>query len=238
MTTTQQPRNVIGALVLISLGAIFLLSNFMGGIGWMFSTLWPLTIMLPGLGFFAVALFGNRNHAGFFFPGTILTGIGGILLFQNVTDYWQSWAYAWALIPLFVGIALTLAGNRTGNEGEFRTGRSMIVGSGITFLAFAALFELFIFNSVSGAWTFVLPILLIVAGVYVFFNGHTTQPTLRTTAPIETKTKRKTEQFSFDDDFREEQRVVELNGRNQRLPAGQNLRRKIDAELRDDETGS
>ena len=39
-------------------------------------------------------------------PACIVAGIGGILYYQNMTGDWASWAYAWTLIPGFVGVGI------------------------------------------------------------------------------------------------------------------------------------
>jgi hypothetical protein len=39
----------------------------------------------------------------------IMCGIGGLLYWQNATGNWDSWAYAWTLIPGFVGVGVFLA---------------------------------------------------------------------------------------------------------------------------------
>lgn len=113
-----------GAFILIGLGVLFLLAqifnfSFLG-------TLWPLIVMLPGLVFLYIALTGGKQSAGFVFPGAIITGTGTILFYQNLTNHWESWAYAWTLYPVFVGMGLVFMGRRTGNEGQYQTGQNMM----------------------------------------------------------------------------------------------------------------
>jgi len=165
-------RNTVPALILIGLGILFLIAQVSGGIGWLFGTAWPLLILLPGLLFFGVAFFGDRHMAGFFFPGTIVTGIGAILLFQNVTDRWESWAYVWALIPAFVGLALMLSGNKVESESQIRAGRGLLLSFGIVFLVLTVFFELFIFAGNAGLAEWILPVALICMGLYLFFGGR------------------------------------------------------------------
>lgn len=162
----------IPALILIGLGVLLLVAQLSGGIGWLFGTAWPLLIVLPGLLFLGLAFFGDQNAVGFFFPGTIVTGIGAILLFQNLTDKWESWAYVWALIPAFVGVALMLSGSKTGQESQIRAGRGLALSFGIVFLAMAAFFELFIFAGDAGFAQWLIPLALIGVGVYLFIGGR------------------------------------------------------------------
>ena len=39
-------------------------------------------------------------------PASIVTGIGGLLYWQNATGRWESWSYAWALIVASVGVSI------------------------------------------------------------------------------------------------------------------------------------
>jgi hypothetical protein len=43
-------------------------------------------------------------------PATIVGGIGGLLYWQDLTGRWETWSFAWALIPGFVGVGIILAG--------------------------------------------------------------------------------------------------------------------------------
>ncbi|MDX2163646.1 MAG: hypothetical protein SF162_20185 [bacterium] len=243
MSSNPQPqsRNIVPALVLIAIGVIVLIAQFGGGIGWLFGAAWPLLVAMPGLIFLAIAHSGDRNAAGFYFPGTIITGIGAMLAYQNFADHWESWAYAWALIPVFVGLALILSGRRQDNEGAVRTGRGMVTGFGAAFIGMAAFFELLIFDNLSfGLAPILLPALIILGGVYLLLNGRGAQaesapPEKLKRAPVslaDLPTKRKVEPLPT-----EEERLINLHGENKRVPAGDNLRRQIDRALKDDPQG-
>ena len=54
--------------------------------------------------------------------GSAVTMVGTILLFQNTFDYFQSWAYAWALVfPTSVGVGQLIYGSiKNRAEGEKR----------------------------------------------------------------------------------------------------------------------
>ena len=53
---------------------------------------------------------GGKQAAGFAIPGTIVSGVGLVLLFQNITQHWESMSYFWTLIILFVGIGIYIMG--------------------------------------------------------------------------------------------------------------------------------
>ncbi len=109
MEQNRRGSLVVG-LILILLGGLFLLGQFMPGLqSWVnlqFS--WPLIIIGVGVLFlFAGLLAGVPDLA---VPAAIIGGIGGLLYWQNQTGNWGSWAYAWTLIPGFVGVGIILAG--------------------------------------------------------------------------------------------------------------------------------
>lgn len=102
------PLALVFGLVLIGLGALFLLGSLLGISILSFS--WPFLIMIPGVLFLAGMVAGGRRTAGLAIPGCILTTLGGILLVQNTFNYYESWAYAWALLPASVGVGLVIMG--------------------------------------------------------------------------------------------------------------------------------
>jgi hypothetical protein len=118
---------------------------------------WPLSIIGAGL---LIALLGIVFWLpGMMIPAAIVTGIGGLLYWQNATGQWDSWAYAWALFPAFVGIGLILTGLLARKRGA-------IIGGGWTVLSGVVLF--LIFGSFLGGGFQVLqfwPVLLIALGV-------------------------------------------------------------------------
>ena len=72
--------------------------------------------------------------------GSIVTTVGSLLLYQSRSGDWESWAYAWALIPLAAGAALVLYGLFARSSSMVRGGTWM---AGIAAVLFA-----------SGAWFF------------------------------------------------------------------------------------
>ncbi len=156
----------VGALMLIALGVFFLLAqvfNFS-----ILGALWPFFIILPGAAFLYFAVKGGKGSAGLAVPGAIITGTGGILLYQSVTGHWESWAYIWTLYPVFLGLALMWMGERTGKESEVKTGRGFVKYGLAAFLVMWAVFELVIFGGLDGALgRFVIPALLIGVGIYL-----------------------------------------------------------------------
>lgn len=130
-----QPRDwdggatVVGVLLIVVGGAFLLAQQTgfdLGRIGW------PFWVILPG-----VVLLGAGivvpGGSGMLIGGSVVTAVGMVLLYQNATDHWESWAYAWALVgPAASGVGTFLAGLRTGNGAMVRAGSTgALVGLGL-----------------------------------------------------------------------------------------------------------
>lgn len=166
-TDNNSPKRQLGALALIGVGGLFLLTNVFGIEFNFWGMAWPFFVIIPGAVFLWLALTGDKNAAGFVFPGAVISGTGLILLAQNVTGYWESWAYVWTLYPAFVGAALMFHGQRTGDTGQADTGRKLMRGGLFAFLVFGAIFEVFLFERMGGLSNILVPLLLIGGGVYL-----------------------------------------------------------------------
>ena len=72
--------------------------------------------------------------------GAITTTVGLVLLYQDQTGRWESWAYAWALVgPAASGLGLALWGVRSGNGSDLRNGTWGLAG-GLGIFAIGFLF--------------------------------------------------------------------------------------------------
>ncbi len=141
MATRERRGNTLLGIGLVFVGALFLLGQVLhialGRYGW------PLFVIGPGVGLFLIAvLLADRGGEGLAIAGSIVAVSGLILLFQNLTDDFESWAYAWALVfPGSVGLGLLLYGLLAGRPQLVRPGmRSMVVGL-VLFLVGAIFFE-------------------------------------------------------------------------------------------------
>ena len=140
--TGFRPRQstIFGGL-LVLLGAILLLGQFvhldLGRYGW------PFFIIVPGLALLVAALAGRGVVGeGLAIAGSIVTVTGLILLYQNATDHFESWAYAWALVvPGAVGSGMILYGLAAGRPGNVRAGSRLVGIAVVIFLLGAAFFE-------------------------------------------------------------------------------------------------
>jgi len=146
---------IVGGVILILLGVLFLASEIYP----QYFNFWDWTFIIIGLGgiFLIWAVLGAVG--GLAVPGSILTGIGSILYYQNTTGDWESWAYIWALIPSFVGVGVILSGIIDRKfKNALSGGLVLILISAILLFAFGSAFGLD--RSITKYW----PLLLIVLG--------------------------------------------------------------------------
>ena len=105
----------------------------------------------------------GKSGAPLAVPGSIVGGIGLVLLFQNITQHWESMSYFWTLIILFVGLGIYLMGWYGENAEQKKSGLGVMKVGFILFLIFGTFFEM-IFSSFS---SLVFPVLLILLGGYL-----------------------------------------------------------------------
>jgi hypothetical protein len=164
--------NLVVGVVLVGLGSLSLLAQlaqpFGAGIG---RAAWPIYVIVPGLGFFVAMAASGRGAGWLAIPGSIVTAVGLILLYQNTFDHWESWAYAWALVfPTAAGLGVLIDGLWTDRPTAVRKG-TLMAGSGLAvFVLFGAFFELGLdLGGLTGGapGRVVLPVALIAAGGYL-----------------------------------------------------------------------
>jgi hypothetical protein len=150
-------------LVLVLIGALVLVAQLVPG--WNQWIAWPLYIV--GIGAVLLIIGLLTRVPALAIPACIVGGIGGLLYYQNATGNWESWSYAWALIPGFVGIGIVVAGLLGGEfRKPLREGGQLILVSLVMFLAFGSFFGLLGLGPLGQYW----PVLLIALGVLILFN--------------------------------------------------------------------
>jgi hypothetical protein len=106
---------------------------------------------------------GGKQMSGFAIPGSIVSGVGLVLLFQNITHHWESMSYFWTLIIMFIGVGIYIMGWYGGETIQRKSGARVMKAGLILFIIFGTFFEM-IFSSFGNM---LFPILLIVLGVYL-----------------------------------------------------------------------
>jgi hypothetical protein len=80
--------SLMAGVALIVLGVAFILVQ---SVDFSFlETWWPLFVLVPGLLFFVMMLASGEKGGALAIPGSILTSIGGILLYQNFSGDWDA----------------------------------------------------------------------------------------------------------------------------------------------------
>lgn len=163
---------IAGGVLLILMGFTFLAGQyFRFDIG---HFAWPFFVILPGLAFFVAMLAGGRPAGPLAVPGSVITTVGLILLYQNTTGHWESWSYAWALIPTAVGAGLMINGAWSENPVIQQNGKRVAFIGLVLFALFGTFFELAL-NL--GGFLFVRqwfwPLVLIGLGAYLILRKGT-----------------------------------------------------------------
>ncbi|MBM3143898.1 MAG: hypothetical protein FJ010_02790 [Chloroflexi bacterium] len=155
--------SLVFGLLLILIGGWFLAVQIVPGLDWFWDIIsWPMIVI--GVGVFLLLLGLILGAPGMAIPACIVGGIGGLLYWQYATDKWETWSYAWALIPGFVGVGLMLASLLgEGGKENFRVGAWMSFISLIVFAVFGAFFGDKVLGS---SW----PILLILFGFWILIQ--------------------------------------------------------------------
>ncbi len=163
--TAQRRSSLAFGFLLVLLGAWFLAVQYVPGLQNLFQLemTWPFAVI--GVGVLLLVFGIVAGIPAMAIPACIVAGIGGILYWQNATDRWDSWAYAWTLFPGFVGVGMILMG-LFGHE----TRRSIAGGVWLVIIS-AVLFAIFASflggpNILGPYW----PVLLIALGVVLLFQ--------------------------------------------------------------------
>jgi hypothetical protein len=133
---------------------------------------WPVFVIVPGLGLLGLGLASaGRLGEVLAMVGGVISVNGLVLLVQNATDRFDTWAYAWTLVVLVgPGIGRWLVGVVRGRSDLAASG-GWLIGVGLVgFLVLAVFFEVVIGIGGRGygaAGRYGLAVLLIGAGLVV-----------------------------------------------------------------------
>ncbi len=162
----------LGALLIV-VGALFLVGQVVGFDLGRFG--WPFFVIIPGLAVFGVGLaVGDPTGERITPLGAAVAMTGVILLYQNIADHFESWAYAWALVfPTSIGLGQMAYGSLKGREEMVVTGRRLALIGVVLFLVGVFFFELAIGISGFGFGLerFGWPLLLVIVGILLLIGG-------------------------------------------------------------------
>ena len=130
--------SILAGLILIGAGVLFLLMPLFPNVSDLLNInqQWPLIIILVGGMFLLGAFLGSPGMA---VAGSLISGLGLMMYYQNNNNAWNTWAYAWTLIFVFIGIGIILSHAIEGTlaSGLRKGGRLVVIGL-ILFLLFGS----------------------------------------------------------------------------------------------------
>lgn len=154
----------VGGAILIAFGLLSLAGQLFRALNWDF--LWPFIIIAVGGVFFVAMFAGGKNSAALSIPGSLVSGVGLVMLFQSLTHHWETMSYFWTLIILFIGTGIAIMGWRAGDAKQKDSGLRVMKIGFMLFIIFGIFFEM-IFSNYGNS---LFPILLIVAGAYMVLS--------------------------------------------------------------------
>jgi hypothetical protein len=161
--------NLLIGVMLVGLGVLFMLGQVFRINLWQF--LWPFFIIVPGVLFFVGMVLGGKPAGPLAIPGSIVTMVGVLLLYQSVTGHWESWAYAWALIfPTAVGIGLVINGGWSDVDRLVGIGMKWVTVGLAIFLIAGLFFELVLNISRGFIGDVIWPAMLIGVGAFLLIR--------------------------------------------------------------------
>lgn len=172
MSTQRNLASLVGGILLILFGLLSLLGQFFSGFH-LWNTFWPFIIIGVGVLFYIGMFAGGKSASGLAIPATIITAVGLMLFYQNLSGHWESWSYGWTVILFSVGLGIYIMG-RFGDDLEQRnSGVGVMKVGAILFVLFGGFFEL-IFSAGRGFGLrqIFFPIALIALGLYIIFKRN------------------------------------------------------------------
>lgn len=170
MSSKRNTGSLVGGSLLIIFGALALIGQIFRNYDF-WGTFWPFFIIGVGLLFFVGMFAGGRSVSGLAIPGSIITTIGLMLFYQNITDHWESWAYGWTVILMAVGLGIFIMGTWGQNVSQRTTGLRVIRIGLVMFVIFGAFFELiFTAGRPFSLRSIIFPAALILLGLYLVLS--------------------------------------------------------------------
>lgn len=157
-------RLILGGIILL-IGIVGLLNKVFDLRLFAIRTLWPLIILSLGL-LFEFAYFEKRKAAGLLVPGGILTTIGLLFMFENITN-WRFSGYTWPVYPFAVAVGLFqlyLFGGR--KRGLLIPVGILVAVSGIS-LASIILGDIYTWINTS----LIGPVVFVIIGLFIIFGA-------------------------------------------------------------------
>lgn len=167
MSSQRNTGSLVGGSLLVIFGILALLGQLFRNFNF-WETFWPFFVIGVGLLFFVGMFAGGRSISGLAIPGSIITTIGLMLFYQNITNHWESWAYGWTVILMSVGLGIFIMSIWGQNLTQRAAGLRVLRIGLILFVIFGAFFELiFTAGRPFGLRSVIFPAGLILLGLYL-----------------------------------------------------------------------
>ena len=186
MSSQRNVGSLVGGGLLIIFGMLALVGQLFRGFNF-WNTFWPFFIIGFGLLFFVGMFAGGRSVSGLAIPGTIVTTIGLMLFYQNLTNHWESWSYGWTVILMAVGLGIFIMGTWGQNSTQRAAGLRVLRIGLVLFIIFGAFFELIFTSGMPfGLRSIIFPAALILLGLYLVLTRSGLLPGRSTDTGLET----------------------------------------------------
>jgi len=170
MSSQRNTGSLVGGGLLIIFGVLALFGKIFQTFNF-WETFWPFFVIGVGALFFVGMFAGGRSVSGLAIPGTIITTIGLMLFYQNLTNHWESWSYGWTVILMSVGAGIFIMGVYGQNVSQRAAGLRLLRIGLIMFIIFGAFFELIFTSGMPfGLRSIVFPVGLILLGLYLVLS--------------------------------------------------------------------
>jgi len=156
----MRTSDMIVGIGLVILGVLFLSENF-GYIEFNFQNVWPVFVLLTGIGFI-IGYLQDRKNYGLLMPASILTTYG-LLFFYCSIEGWYMMSVWWPVFIIGPGIGFFMMYLLGGREKGLLVPASILTAIGLLFLI-----------SNSGFWRF-WPLVLIIIGVVMLVRHYSGQ---------------------------------------------------------------
>jgi len=157
---TMKTSDMIVGIGLVILGFLFLSENF-GYIEFNFQNVWPVFVMLGGIGF-TIGYLQDRKNYGLLMPASILT-IYGLLFFYCSIEGWYMMSVWWPVFIIGPGIGFFMMYILGGREKGLLFPATILTVIGLLFLI-----------SHSGFWRY-WPLVLIIIGIVMIVRHYSGQ---------------------------------------------------------------
>ncbi len=140
MQLKRSTLSLILGLVLIGIGTLYLAGRWSGLLP--LGLLWPVILLISGLACWVIFAAGGSNAGPLAIAASLLTVIGLVQLYEQLTGDGSTWSYSWALVIAALGVGLALNGARKQRPALSQIGHALLRQGIFLFILFGLLSSL------------------------------------------------------------------------------------------------